>query len=191
MIAQHLKSVTAPAHAAAEKHLSEKLHAITSTQDYGIILRSLYGFYAPLQEAIFQHLTTSHLQDVASRRSASLILEDLAALGFGTQDIEVCNELPAIRDVPGAFGALYVLEGSTLGGRMISRMLKENRQLQLQPAHTRFFEGYQKETGEKWKSFLEALNRQTDVAPIIETANQTFLFFKNWIIRSISYERTW
>ena len=190
MIAQHLKSETAPAHAAAERYLSEKLQAISSRHDYGIILRSLYGFYAPLQDAIFQHIKTTHLPDLSSRRTASLILDDLKALGISTEHIEVCTQLPAIHHPAQAFGALYVLEGSTLGGRMISRMLKENQHVKLQPAQIRFFEGYQKETGEKWKSFLEALNQQTDVSPIIETANQTFQLFQNWIIRSLYYERT-
>lgn len=190
MIAQHLKSETAPAHAAAERYLSQKLHTISSKEDYGLILRSLYGFYAPLQDAIFQQINTAHLGDVSARRSASLILDDLSALGFSTENIEVCTQLPVVRNVQQAFGALYVLEGSTLGGRMISRMLKANHHIQLQPAQIRFFEGYQKDTGEKWKSFLEALNQQTDVSPIIETANQTFQLFQNWIIRSIYYERT-
>lgn len=159
-------------------------------EQYVILLRSLYGFYAPLQDLIFRHVSPAHLPDVASRRSAALILDDLETLGEDTRNLERCTSLPQVSNGSQAFGALYVLEGSSLGGRIISRMMKSKENLPLESGGLRFFEGYGKETGEKWKAFVEALNKQPEHAAIVAAANQTFQSFQNWMIRTIHYEPT-
>lgn len=135
-------------------------------------------------------MSPAHLPDVAARRSAALILDDLEAIGEDLQNMERCTSLPQIDNLSQAFGALYVLEGSSLGGRIISRMMKNKEGLPLHTGGLRFFEGYGKETGEKWKAFLEALNGQPEGEAIVAAANQTFQSFQNWMIRTIHYEPT-
>ena len=78
-------------------------------------------------------------------------------------------------------GALYVLEGSTLGGQMIARMLQKNPLLNLVPGQLNFFLGYKKETGPKWKSFQAALNLlDGETETLVSTARQTFSLFTQW-----------
>ena len=80
-------------------------------------------------------------------------------------------------------GCLYVMEGSTLGGKFIARQVQEK--LGLSPeAGTAFFSGYGNETGARWKTFREALSRHSaetgDEALIIEAAEDTFLRLEEW-----------
>lgn len=52
-----------------------------------------------------------------------------------------------------ALGYFYVIEGSTLGGRVILKQIAPV--LKLGPEGTRFFTGYDAETGRFWRSFLQ------------------------------------
>ena len=56
------------------------------------------------------------------RYRAPLILEDLARLGFPAQP-PLCLAMPSLRTHAQLLGALYVMEGSTLGGQVIARQL--------------------------------------------------------------------
>jgi heme oxygenase len=76
-----------------------------------------------------------------------------------------------------ALGLMYVLEGSTLGGRVILKALARN------PAFNdikaiRFYEGHGEETGLFWKKYQEVLMKvATDDATedkIVNAANRTF-----------------
>lgn len=86
-----------------------------------------------------------------------------------------------------AFGSLYVMEGSTLGGKMIYKVVKELLGLDEQNGLS-FFYGYGAETGNKWKIFQQSLlklsseHTNTD-DQIIDSANHTFLQLKAWIER--------
>lgn len=55
-----------------------------------------------------------------------------------------------------ALGYAYVVEGSTLGGRVI---LKQIAQVLPMDGGTRFFEGYGAETGSFWKNFMMHFTR--------------------------------
>jgi len=111
-----------------------------------------------------------------------LLLNDLTAIGFKEKP-PVSEELPAIQTVEQAIGALYVLEGATLGGKSISQLLLKTG-IGLQIENLSFFNAYGKETGPMWMQFLSYLNHYTTEAKqatIIQTANETFLKFKLWI----------
>ena len=92
------------------------------------------------------------------------------------------NDIPTI-DIETraeAFGACYVLEGSTLGGRMISRLVQRDGALSL---GTGFLDPYGPETGPMWRSFLHVLEREAagDVAfaaKAVSGAKKTFALAK-------------
>jgi len=84
-----------------------------------------------------------------------------------------------------ATGCLYVLEGSTLGGRVIQGLL---RRAQEQPAAgaSRFFEGYGAATGERWATLgcqLEVILGPDAEAQdhAITAATETYLFLKAFL----------
>jgi heme oxygenase (biliverdin-IX-beta and delta-forming) len=175
-----LKQHTAQQHEYAEFLLLPKLKNINTLADYTAILRMFYGFFAPVQEAISQFVLKEQLPDIAARRHARLILSDLE--NCGSQEVPlICTQLPAIDNTASAFGALYVLEGSTLGGRMIARMLNQNATVPLRTEQLRFFQGYGEQTGPMWVRFIASLNQQTDINTLTASAQDTFICLANWI----------
>jgi heme oxygenase (biliverdin-IX-beta and delta-forming) len=65
---------------------------------------------------------------------------------------------PAIGTKAEAVGALYVVEGSTLGGRKILQALR-CQGVSTDDLH--FLDPYGKETGARWRTFLRILERET------------------------------
>lgn len=179
-VAQALKHETAPAHERAESLLIPKLQQIGSTKDYAAILRMFYGFFAPLQERIFHFVSVADLPDRNKRRHAQLILDDLKNLEV-EENIPVCRQLPQLANKAQAFGALYVLEGSTLGGRMIRKMLLKHPALNLHEEQLQFFDGYGPDTGAMWINFVHTLDQQPEVDAMIQAAQDTFTTFSHWI----------
>lgn len=179
-VADALKSGTADLHAQTEALLIPKLSAIRSFADYAAILSMFYGYFQPMQQMATALITTDLLPDIQQRRHADLILDDLSALGV-YETPEICDNLPLIDQTESAFGALYVLEGSTLGGRMISKMLQKNQDINLDEQHLQFFRGYGEHTGYMWTTFKDSLNKFGYSEMMIEAANATFLHLKYWI----------
>jgi len=181
-VAELLKQETSAQHQASESLLMPTLNNIATRAQYAALLHTFYGFFHPLEQLVTQQVSSDILPDIAERRNAGLILQDLRALGFSTDALPQSDALPAISSTAEALGALYVMEGSTLGGRLISRMLLKKEGLQLTGDHLHFFNGYGEETGSKWKTFINLLNRQTrDTDTLIRSANETFRLFAAWI----------
>ena len=91
-------------------------------------------------------------------------LPDAPALTWLTHDLQAQGAAPrALRDVPyppadtpsKRLGYLYVKQGSTLGGQVISRNLERRLGLAKGTDNT-FFAGYGDQTGPQWKAFLLA-----------------------------------
>ena len=186
-LAQAIKQATQSAHEAVERLLLPKLTGISSLYDYGSILKMFYGFFHPLEEGIQRIITAGDLPDIKSRRTAYFLKEDLAAIGSASDTIPVCDSLPKITNKAEAFGAMYVMEGSSLGGRMIAKMLGKNEVVSIPSNALNFFSGYKEATGERWTLFLAALNSQQDVETVTEAANETFLHLKNWMTKSFMH----
>lgn len=87
-------------------------------------------------------------------------------------------------------GCLYVIEGATLGGRVITRHLQN--QLGTTPdSGGAFFDGYGAETGSRWKAFCTMLSQYADhsadedrQAAIVAGANRTFETLTHWLFPS-------
>lgn len=187
-VAGIVKESTQPLHSETERLLFPKLSSIQSADDYAVILKMFYGYYLPLEEKIQQHITASLLADVHERRNAGAALHDLKSIGKFETNLPLCSHLPSIKNAAQAFGALYVLEGSTLGGKMIAKMLLKNTSFPLTENSVTFFAGYKEETGNKWKTFLEAFNRQDNVDEMVQSATDTFFYLKRWIQQTLYNE---
>jgi len=79
-------------------------------------------------------------------------------------------------------GALYVIEGSTLGGTIISKMIKQQLAIPDNKGLS-FFNGYGSETEKMWQDFKLFLDRPlkpAEEAVVIRSANDTFNKFGQW-----------
>ena len=179
--AQILKTQTASSHAELEALLLPHLQECATPEAYAGILRSFYGFFAPLEVLIQQQVDRSVITDMDQRRKAALLLDDLHFLG-SHDPRPFCATLPSVATLFEALGAMYVLEGSTLGGRGITKML-----LQANPSWegaTHFFSGYGANTGTKWTLFVATINgytQQQEVEPMVAAADDCFLKFRYWL----------
>jgi heme oxygenase len=105
-----------------------------------------------------------------SERALGGFLEDMPGLDFSSRvrasTIPANTDhprlihptLPQIESVSEALGALYVLEGSTLGGRAILSSLKRQG---ISLEGLSFLDPYGKDAGRCWRSFLQVLERET------------------------------
>ena len=180
MLIEKIRTATGNSHAQLEKKISRVIAGIKDKADYSNLLKAFYGYVKPVQASVYNYIDPWLLTDIEKRRSASLLISDLLELR-NYEYPSVCREVPIISTSQSAFGALYVLEGSTLGGKIIyqtiSTKLNSNEGL-------RFFAGYGPNTGMMWKKFLQCLDHPENhqrADDVIDTALQTFTLFDSWI----------
>lgn len=181
MLSEILKAQTSVNHLLLEKKLIGFMRTIHSENDYANFLKLFYGYFASLELLIDEELDRAILPDYESRRKTQAIRADLNILGFDNLQLADKLLLPLIKNNLQSLGALYVIEGSTLGGKIISKMIQDQLHTGL-PVFS-FFTGYGEHSVSMWNTFKETLNNITDpdsIAIILATANDTFLRFSNW-----------
>ena len=122
-----------------------------------------------------------------ARARSPLLLADLQTIGF---DPSAAATLPlwrpSVRLVSkgSLLGALYVLEGSTLGGVQIARALKDRVDDDLGKARL-FFVGRGERQGTMWRELVEELELLRDddeeATRAEEAAVRTFKAFEDWM----------
>jgi heme oxygenase len=151
-----LKHETAPQHEAIERALDLMSDRMT-VEDYRHRLERLYGYYLPLEQRLFTLDGWPAALDLAARRKTPSLEADLRVLGVRSPEaLPRCEDLPDLPGLPQAFGCLYVMEGATLGGQIITRHIQ--RVLGIGPENGgRFFHSYGDDVGARWKAFRAAL----------------------------------
>jgi len=138
-------------------------------------LAKMYGFLQPYEAQLRQH-PFPFAWDVEHRSRAHLILEDLHA---EAPSLPLCPSMPPLHTWSQLLGAMYVVEGSTLGGQVITRQLAKAGI----PMRT-YFSGYGAQTGPMWKSFCHLLSEaatETNQDEIVQSASRTFQHLEAWL----------
>lgn len=179
MLSTKIKEATKAAHQQLEGVVVRKLKAINGREDYADFLKHFYAYFNVVEQAIAPFVNTSVLPDYQERRNASYLKSDIEALGYTVDDLPVA-QAPGISNLQEALGALYVLEGSIMGGSIIVKMLEKQNIRD----GVSFFSGYGEATGQKWGAFIAVLNAnaQSDEEEnsAISAANATFDRF-GWV----------
>lgn len=188
MILAKLKKETRPQHEHLESRMDVMSDAFT-LEDYKKLLGRFYGFYVPLDKKLVSAIERKSIDfDYKPRLKVPQLKEDLSNLGLSDSEIEdlpTCDFTPEIDSAEQVYGCLYVVEGSTLGGQLISRHLA--RSFELHPANgSSFFSGYGDETGKKWKEFGSSITefaekKSKNDKEIISTAAETFETLEKWL----------
>jgi heme oxygenase len=182
-LAEHLRNTSTARHASIERALP--LVSASLTHDaYRRILGALLGFYAPLEARLWQVDGLTPDLDLHSRAKTPRLRFDLRALGASEGEVTAlpqCSAVPPIDSVPRALGCLYVIEGATLGGRIVSRKLAEHLSIDARTGGA-FFHGYGSETGAMWRAFSARLNRQAPpFDEVLSAASETFERLEHWL----------
>jgi heme oxygenase len=175
-VSTEIKDATKDAHLALEKQVVQRLKNIRTQADYAEFLKYFYAYFNHVEIAIAPYITELLLPDYKDRRNSSYIKNDIIALGSTINDLPKTT-IPAIENHVQALGALYVMEGSIMGGSVIVKMLEKGGITE----GVSFFSGYGEATYPMWQKFTAVLNREATTeaqkAAMIQTANDTFTHF--------------
>jgi heme oxygenase len=180
MLIEKIRASTGKEHQQLEGTLLPYINQISSREEYSLLLQAFHGYVLPVQEKIMLFIDNGVVPDIAQRRNADLLQKDLLELGQEA-NADYCTDLPPISSHAEALGALYVLEGSTLGGKIISKMISGKLN---SPAGLQFFNGYGDKTGSMWKAFLVSLGQNGHPdhnGIIVESVRKTFSLFDKWL----------
>jgi len=181
MVSEYLKKNTADYHDAAEKLFnSEKIFNKTFTlEDYKKIIHTNYLMLLHSEDQIFSNLSDKYAEKLQldARKKLSLIEKDLKSLSLENQNVshnlEFSNEHEAL-------GAMYVIEGSTLGGNVIAKQLSKTEGFD--EVTFNFFGCYQENTGSMWKNFKEVLDTEVteeNYNEVLSGAKKLYTFLLN------------
>ena len=146
---------------------------LTRRDGYRAFLRAQAAVVLPLEAALTASGAHEILVDWISRRRTNALLADLRALG--ADDVPSLT-VAAIDSTERLLGALYVLEGSRLGGAVLLRLIQSAR---IGVDHALAFLRHGND-GAFWRSFLPVLERvgaSCNRDALLDAALQTFNTF--------------
>jgi heme oxygenase len=153
-------------HARLRERTRDSHRAAECAMDLGRRLASIQGYIELLQalarvhgafEEVFARFDWTQLQiDLEGRKRTRWLAEDLTALA--TSVARPTSLAVAPENLFEALGALYVLEGSTLGGRIVFERATALQGISRRHG-ARFFYGHGQRTGLLWREFLAVLER--------------------------------
>jgi heme oxygenase len=152
---------------------------------YRDLLARLYGFHRRF-EAGFAEAPAEMADaiELRARARSEALARDLESLGSAShvETLPLCEAVPSLETEPQWLGALYVTEGSTLGGAAIARALAASG---FKSDQRHFFEAYGDRRSQMWRSFLARLERHAgDEAAAREAqsaAQSAFDAFETWM----------
>lgn len=180
-----LRTATATEHQQLEETLDLMAGDLTVAR-LAAVLQRMHAFWVAAETGLdawaAAHPATAEGLDWAARRRAHLFAADLAALDA----VPTTDPLPAVpppASTDEALGAMYVLEGSTLGGVFVDRHLAALPAL-AGVGTVRAFSPYGEQTGARWAAFRRAtrdhVTRGGDADEVVAAARRTFVLMAQW-----------
>ncbi len=186
-IVAKLRQETSEAHLSIEQ--SPPMRAIFADTytlaEYHRLLQHLFVFYSPFERAVFDTLSPPLAAELGSRKKTGWLRQDLEAAGEGSQP-QMVAPVPRFESDEERMGALYVLEGATLGGKLIRKRLLGHFGGDVSET-LHFYSGYGAQAGAQWTSFRAILARLFDHADastqsrVVRGANVTFAALEKWL----------
>jgi heme oxygenase (biliverdin-IX-beta and delta-forming) len=184
MIMTKLREATRDQHENLENTV-DVMGEVFSLENYKTLLTKFYRFYAAIEPKVAENDLAGAGFDFGARRKTPLLEKDLEALGILEKvraHVAPWNGVPDVSSLSRAFGSIYVMEGATLGGQVITRHLKQDFGLTADNGAA-FFSSYGAQVGAMWKSFKATLTayaeQNGDEEQIIGAARETFDSFSN------------
>lgn len=199
MILEDLRLHTRPYHEKIERNplLSSLTAPELAQKKYVSILKRFYGFFRPMEESLIRECGQSDFQKVIERRCKTPLLQkDLAYFegdSGGAYAIPVCTNLPRLDTRAKQLGFLYVSEGSTLGGQVITKALKSSIGISVNQGGA-FFDGYGPQTRAMWEETCRIIVEGADAlgskrSQIVSAAVETFDKLHKWFEKGGERER--
>jgi heme oxygenase len=184
-----LRNATRVLHDRAEAHAETAVGGIDAAA-YARLLLALLPLYAGIEEALESFHEWSRLDppvDIVSRRRSQLLAADLHTLGVEVPEgREHDAAAPRLVLFGHALGALYVVEGSRIGGRVLAaRIVGSSRSIEVDAF--RFLRSDGLEVAGPWRELRVSLAAYAvdppTRAPVIAGATETFACFERQLAR--------
>lgn len=163
MLQEILKSATKDNHDELEElmFVNEIMNKTITLQQYKTLLATNYVVHAAI-EAKLHHALDAELKtilDTDNRQKLKALEQDLAEMDIKKEslesvDFEFLNE--RTYNSSSALGAMYVLEGATLGGHVIQKKLRANPAFE--KLSLNYYSVYAQNLMPNWLTFVKALN---------------------------------
>jgi len=177
-----LREATAREHQSVERHMPLIDPGLTLAV-YADVLSCLYTVIAGWDRWSGQHCPADLTVLMEGRQRAGWLEADLRALGVTVPECLPLDIAGLDTERASFLGAMYVVEGSTLGGQYIANALEPR--LGLSKEHgTAYFRSYGTDTARRWKEF-QAILAQVDDAEtdaVIAGAKRMFGMFEQAIL---------
>ena len=190
MILAELKEQTRAQHENLES-VVDVMNKMFTRADYETLLIKFYRFYSAVEPKVAANDMPANGIDATERTKLKWLERDLTALGA----FDRAKQLPELSDTPvldtpaKALGAMYVMEGATLGGQVITRHLRQHLDLTPETGGA-FFNSYGERVGPMWKEFGAAITAFTEKnghnREIVDAAKNTFDCFARCFTESIA-----
>lgn len=183
MIANLLRAETAEKHKELESLMlfDEIMNNSLSVEDYKTLLTINYIIHQKLEIKLANMLdaTVAEKLEMNGRLKLSALENDLnywAIDNLTLPGLDFELYVPE-KDTAAVLGALYVLEGATLGGNVIKKHILANPLFSSHQDGLNYYGVYGEELGAKWKKFISVLNEnvsEQDYSRCINSANSMF-----------------
>jgi heme oxygenase (biliverdin-IX-beta and delta-forming) len=183
-VLEYLRRETRSEHRTVERAFDFK-GSTRSLGAYRKLLERLWGLHLIWEQRALNVLDVATL---GPRLKAHWLQADLRDLGLSDDAIgriALCSRAMDLRSASCALGAMYVLEGSTLGGQIIYQHAAEK--LSLSPErYGRFFYGYGGRTNAMWKGFGGLVQQRYDdgqlnLDEVLAGAKSMFAAVTEWL----------
>jgi heme oxygenase (biliverdin-IX-beta and delta-forming) len=183
-LATRLRARTADLHKRTEEQAGIP-GRVNCTEDYALLLQSMFAFHLAAEQALLDKKWAAEWERVGvtigDHIRSHLIAEDLRALGVASA-VTVGPEVApgpdlAIASFAEALGCVYVVEGSSLGGKYIAPMIVQK----VGPVPIAYYEGAGRDHPAPWRRVQRALGvfetDRGDGEAVVAGALTTFTFF--------------
>ena len=171
-----LRDATRESHHVIDHHplMAPLVRSDLSLAEYLRALRALHWIHVAMQKELAAAVATMGNGFVLADR-VDWLRADLESLGAEAVPAPVDWRAPELTSAAELIGALYVIEGSTLGGQVIARRIENSLGLGV-TSGLRFFIGWGKETERRWQEFWRFADAACGPAHDIAAASAVRLF---------------
>ena len=174
-----LREATAADHEAVEKSIPLLGNDLTLAT-YLATLEQMFPFISAWEMFAGDNAPPEIAFLIAARERSHLLEADIIALGGRVRRGEHVA-LPEITGSSAFLGAMYVMEGSRLGGQLIAQYVSSKLSLR---SGTTYFHGFGTKTGGMWKEVISRIETSipdTEAASAVLVAKAMFRAFGQWM----------
>jgi heme oxygenase len=163
MLQETLKQATSPDHDQLEQlmYVGNIMAGTLTIEQYKQILITNYIVHKNFEHTLFSALSPELAQELnlPHREKLAALKKDMDELNIPETENDT-EEITFHKNDAELLGAMYVLEGATLGGSVIVKRLKANPNFE--GLNFNYYQVYSNQLIPMWKRFCEVLNQQPE-----------------------------